>query len=105
MSNRSRPLSFRDLAVLAFILLLVPVAGARWIQSVREGDNRTICARNLRQIGQAIQIYANENKGAFPRALLEMGPKGPVDNPIPTEYTGVNAPSAFQQPGAPGPND
>lgn len=33
---------------------------------VREGANRVKCASNLRQIGQAIVLYANENQGRYP---------------------------------------
>jgi prepilin-type processing-associated H-X9-DG protein len=31
-----------------------------------DGPGRMKCASNLRQIGQAVQMYANENRGAFP---------------------------------------
>jgi prepilin-type N-terminal cleavage/methylation domain-containing protein len=33
------------------------------------GSNRVKCASNLRQIGQAILLYANENKGAYPQTI------------------------------------
>lgn len=33
---------------------------------VREGANRVKCASNLRQIGHAIMLYANENQGRYP---------------------------------------
>jgi prepilin-type N-terminal cleavage/methylation domain-containing protein len=33
------------------------------------GSNRVKCSSNLRQIGQAILLYANENKGAYPRTI------------------------------------
>jgi prepilin-type processing-associated H-X9-DG protein len=36
-----------------------------------ERARRVKCASNLRMIGQAILIYANENKGAFPRTLFD----------------------------------
>jgi hypothetical protein len=40
----------------------------------REPANRSRCLRNLKVIGDSIQLYANENKGAFPpnfEALLQ----------------------------------
>ena len=37
----------------------------------REQANRIKSASNLRQIGQAVQIYANEHKGKFPATLAE----------------------------------
>jgi prepilin-type processing-associated H-X9-DG protein len=39
------------------------------LNRAREQANRIKCAANMRQIGQAIQIYANTNKGAFPPNL------------------------------------
>src|SRR5688572_10781697 len=100
---RRRPKStgstLTDVCVLLFLLALVTTAGARAVHKSREQANRIKCGSNLRQIGQAIQIYANENKGAFPRTSFDG-----AANPVPTVYTGVNAPHPFG-PGAPGPND
>lgn len=36
------------------------------LNRARETANRVKCASNLRQIGQGIQLYANENKGKYP---------------------------------------
>src|SRR5690349_455101 len=36
-----------------------------------ERARRIKCASNLRQIGQALMLYANENKGAFPRTVFD----------------------------------
>jgi prepilin-type N-terminal cleavage/methylation domain-containing protein/prepilin-type processing-associated H-X9-DG protein len=36
-------------------------------------SNRVKCGSNLRQIGQAILLYANENKGAYPRTFYTAG--------------------------------
>ncbi len=36
-----------------------------------ESQNRKKCASNLRQIGQAIMLYANENRGAYPRTIFK----------------------------------
>ena len=64
----------------------------------REQAGRVKCASNLRQIGQGIQMYANENKGVFPRTVYD-GVGG-----TPTEYTGWQAPNPFG-PGGPAAND
>src|SRR4051794_15117586 len=36
-------------------------------QAFNEADSRIQCAANLRQIGTAMLLYSNENRGAFPR--------------------------------------
>jgi predicted Zn finger-like uncharacterized protein/prepilin-type processing-associated H-X9-DG protein len=38
----------------------------------REGAHRVQCASNMRQIGQALLLYANENNGAFPDDLAPL---------------------------------
>jgi prepilin-type processing-associated H-X9-DG protein len=53
---------------LAFAALILPAAVLRGL----EGAHRVKCASNLRQIGQAIILYANENRGALPPRLEEV---------------------------------
>jgi prepilin-type processing-associated H-X9-DG protein len=60
-------------------------------------SNRVKCASNLRQIGQAILLYSNENKGAYPRTTWEVGAP-------PTSGTGAEASNPFGE-GGPKPND
>jgi prepilin-type N-terminal cleavage/methylation domain-containing protein/prepilin-type processing-associated H-X9-DG protein len=55
------------------------------------------CASNLRQIGLAISMYANENQGNYPRTLYVAG--APL-----TTGTGINSPDSFQ-PGGVSAND
>jgi prepilin-type processing-associated H-X9-DG protein len=40
------------------------------VEAGRETANRVKCASNLRQIGQAIQLYANDHGGHYPNDLL-----------------------------------
>src|SRR4051794_2859767 len=47
--------------IAVLISLLLPA-----LQRAREHANRTKCASNLRQIGLAMVMYTNENKGIFP---------------------------------------
>jgi prepilin-type processing-associated H-X9-DG protein len=64
-----------------------------------EGSSRVKCASNLRQIGQAILLYANENRGAYPRTTF-VG--GEVVKPV----WGTGAPSTQPfAPDGPQPND
>jgi hypothetical protein len=91
--------SLTDLFALVAVGVFIAAAAVRSIVSSMDGNSRTKCASNLRQIGQSIQIYANDHRGQFPRTLFDM-----TANPAPTQYTGVNASDPFG-PGAPGPND
>ena len=54
-------------AVIGAVASVVAAAGA----SKREEANRVRCADNLRHIGTAIVLYANENRGAFPRTTYD----------------------------------
>jgi type II secretory pathway pseudopilin PulG len=58
------------LVVIGIIALLISILLPS-LNRAREQANRIKCASNLRQIGQSIQIYANENKGAFPRTYFD----------------------------------
>jgi prepilin-type processing-associated H-X9-DG protein len=52
----------------------------------RETANRVKCAANLRQIGHAMLLYANDNKGAYPRRTF-------VEGALPTWGTAAPAPN------------
>jgi prepilin-type N-terminal cleavage/methylation domain-containing protein/prepilin-type processing-associated H-X9-DG protein len=58
------------LVVIGIIALLISILLPS-LNRAREQANRIKCASNLRQIGQSIQIYANENKGGFPRTYFD----------------------------------
>src|SRR5216117_3205783 len=64
------------LVVIGIIALLISILLPS-LNRARETANRVKCASNLRQIGQAMLLYANENKGAFPRTC--------ATNPPPTD--------------------
>jgi prepilin-type processing-associated H-X9-DG protein len=52
------------------------------LNRAREQANRIKCASNMRQIGQAIQIYANENKGQFPPDLDTLLKQGDLTSEV-----------------------
>jgi prepilin-type N-terminal cleavage/methylation domain-containing protein/prepilin-type processing-associated H-X9-DG protein len=56
------------LVVIGIIALLISILLPS-LNRARETANRVKCASNLRQIGTTIQLYANENKGAYPRTF------------------------------------
>src|SRR3954451_21214718 len=73
------------LVVIGIIALLISILLPS-LNRARETANRVKCASNLRQIGQAILLYANENKQQYPRT-----PYVTTGAPTPTWSTGNTA--------------
>jgi prepilin-type processing-associated H-X9-DG protein len=92
-----------SLADLLVVVVLIPLMGVAflgcWRRTCRTPANRVKCSSNLRQIGQAILLYSNENGGAYPRTRFEPGPIV-----IPTWGTGASAQEP-SDPDGPKPND
>jgi prepilin-type processing-associated H-X9-DG protein len=97
---RRRGLTLADLLVVAVLIPLLGIsflACSRRIHDERAGPIH--CASNLRQIGQAILLYANENRGAYPRTTFVGG-----DVVRPVWGTGAACTQPFSSAG-PQPND
>lgn len=98
VSRRGRGFTMLDL--LAVILIVCFLSGVVLSEGVRarESSSRVRCAANLKQIGLAIQLYCNENKGMYPRTLYKAG------EPL-TQYTGFECKDPFGKEGTPKLND
>ena len=67
-----------DLVVGVVLLLLLGTFSLAQFGRAQETANRVKCASNLRQIGQAMLLYSNENRGSYPRLIWDK------DKPAPT---------------------
>jgi predicted Zn finger-like uncharacterized protein len=52
------------------------------LNRARETANRVKCASNMRTIGQALLLYSNDNRGAFPPRLEDLIISGHVDSSV-----------------------
>jgi prepilin-type processing-associated H-X9-DG protein len=89
---------------LLVVLVLILLAIAFLLPTRRtHGDsaNRVKCASNLRQIGQAILLYSNDNRGVYPRTRASIPDAA---GPTPVWGTGVAATQPFKEDG-PAEND
>jgi len=87
------------LVVIAIIALLISILLPS-LSRARELSKRTVCASNLRSIGQAFYIYAQDDPGTFPSiAGVFTSPEGrfrltfPQDRTMQPSTTGVPSPT------------
>lgn len=93
-------LKLRDWICLAGVGLLMLAVFLPVLERLKESAGRAKCASYLRSIGQAMMLYANENKGKYPRTIYAAD----NDSATPVWGTGVTATDPFSH-GGPGPND
>ena len=90
MGTTPRGITFIDVVVaITLVVCLVPAA-VSVVGRTRETSTRVRCASNLKQIGQAILLYGNENGGDYPRTRYRLETAD-----APTAWSGANSTTPF----------
>jgi len=94
----ARAFTLVELLVVIAIIAILAALMLPALASARERGRRTVCLSNMRQIGIAIQMYAQENDGRIP-----YGPKAPPFTNPSNFYPSTGAPTSLLslQTGAP----
>jgi len=74
------------LVVIGIIALLISILLPA-LNAAKERANRVKCSSNLRQIGQGLLLYANDNKGVYPRTYANDNPTFTCFTPNPQQIT------------------
>ena len=95
--HRKRAFSLGDVLIVLVVIALLFALFLRGADRFRRASDRVECAKNLRDIGQAMLVYASGNRGGYPQTVYH------ADVAV-TQYTGSAADDPFGA-GGPDPND
>ncbi|MBI4027546.1 MAG: prepilin-type N-terminal cleavage/methylation domain-containing protein [Verrucomicrobia bacterium] len=79
-----------ELLVVVAIIAILAALLLPALKNAREAAKKAGCVNNLKQIGQLIHLYANDNNGQAPPGVLEWGYRG--GNSVNTAYNGAAMP-------------
>src|SRR5688500_565259 len=100
MRRRRRGLTLIELLVILAIVAVIIAIVIPLVVRQHDRSDRAMCASRLRAIGQCTLLYANDNRGAWPRTRASAGP-----DRVPTWGTGAAATQPFTAPNGPAAND
>ena len=101
--RRRRAFTYVELLVVLALIVLAIAFFLPWRTHRGESADRVKCASNLRQIGQALLLYSNDNRGVYPRTIASLVKDG--QEPVPTWGTGAAAGNPFVDADGPRDND
>src|SRR4051812_32985994 len=101
-ANFQRAFTLVELLVVIGIIGLLMSILLPTLNNARERANRLKCASNLRQIGMALMMYANDNKGNYPRTFFDGAPNPTI---IASNLGSSDVPNSFGTPSSVGNNN